>query len=355
MNDQLLRSSLQRIADEAVVIDLRSRVRARVRVIRRRRRAASAALSVAAVLVTALLITSPSEPDAAPPTDRPPPTAVLSGAPLGGVAGATLAVVDPGSGGIWVVAPGGRVARLPVPTPSQSGALPSLSADGAVLSLGSPGRATLVRTEDGSSSVVDLPGEDEHLVAVAPDARTAAYAADNQVDAIELTLVSLDGSDPSTVEVTASAAAGALVPVVWSDDGASVLVLEGAGATRVDLEPSPRPRRGVFVHDDLVLAHGWAAAPDLSRFAMGSASTSDGRRLWSVLDAESGRTVEEFRRPSDDRLIGWTAGYRLVWWHRTGSGYAVATTDLAGDASQTELRVRSTLTGLGATWTADEG
>jgi hypothetical protein len=355
MNDQLLRSSLQRIADEAVDIDIRSRVRARARVIRRRRRAASAALSVAAVLVTAVVLTSPSEPDAAPPTDRPAPTAVLSGAPVGGVAGAVLAVVDPGSGNLWVVAPDGRVARLPVATPSLSGALPSLSADGTVLSLGSPSRATLVHTEDGSSRVVDLPGEEEHLVAVAPDARTAAYAADNQVDAIELTLNPLDGSDPSTVAVSTDAAAGALVPVVWSDDGGSVLVLEGAGATRVDLEPSPQPRRGVFVKDDLVLAHGWAAAPDLSRFAMGSASTSDGRRLWSVLDAESGRTVEEFRRSSDDRLIGWTTGDRLVWWHRTRSGYAVLTTDLAGGATRMELRVRSTLTGLGATWTADEG
>jgi hypothetical protein len=224
-----------------------------------------------------------------------------------------------------------------------------------VLAFGSPGRATLVRTTDGSSREVDLPSAAEHLVSVSPDGRTAAYAVDNQVDAIELTLVPLDGSGPSPVRVTTSKAAGALVPVVWSDAGSSVLVLEGPGATRVDLRPSARAGRGVFVKDDLVLAHGWAAAPDLSRFAMGSASTSDGRRRWSVLDTETGRTVEEFRRPVDDRLIGWTAADRLVWWHRTGSGYSVVTTDQAGDATRAVLRVRTTRTGLGATWTADEG
>jgi hypothetical protein len=355
MNDQLLRTSLHRIADDAEVVDLRPQVHARARVLRRRRRMASVVASAAAVLVAAAVLTSPSEPDAAPPADRPSPSVELSEAAVGGIAGAVLAVVDPVSGTAWVIAAGGRAARLPVPVPSLPGALPSLSANGAVLAFGSPGRATLVRTTDGSSREVDLPSAAEHLVSVSPDARTAAYAVDNQVDAIELTLVPLDGSGPSPVRVTTSKAAGALVPVVWSDAGSSVLVLEGPGATRVDLRPSARAGRGVFVKDDLVLAHGWAAAPDLSRFAMGSASTSDGRRRWSVLDTETGRTVEEFRRPVDDRLIGWTAADRLVWWHRTGSGYSVVTTDQAGDATRAVLRVRTTRTGLGATWTADEG
>jgi hypothetical protein len=88
---------------------------------------------------------------------------------------------------------------------------------------------------------------------------------------------------------------------------------------------------------------------------MSMASTSDGQREWSGLDAGSGRTTQEFNRPSDARLIGWTAADRLAWWQRTGSGYAVVTTDLGGAAPRTELRVRSALTGLAAAWSHDAG
>ena len=142
---------------------------------------------------------------------------------------------------------------------------------------------------DGSATEVPGPDELDHLVSVSPDGRTAAYAVDDQVDLIDLTLVPLDGGPPTTVQVTSSGAAGELVPVVWSDDGSAVLVLEGLGATRVDLGATPRPARGVFVKDDLVLAYGWAVAPDLSRFAMGGARTlAGGQRQWQVLDAETG-------------------------------------------------------------------
>lgn len=357
MTDQQLRTAMQHLADEVTVVDLRPRVRARTRVLRRRRRMAAVAAPVAAVAVAAALLSTPSGPESAPPAGRTPvPTVDLTGAPTGGLAGAVLSVVDTASGNAWLVTAGGRTARLPVRIPSPSGALPTLSADGTVLSFGGPGRATLVRSEDGAVTEISLPDAQENLVSVSPDGRTIAYAAGNRVDAVELTLVPLDDSPPSTLPVTTSKAAGALVPVVWSDDGSSLLVLEGAGATRVDLEPSPRAGRGVYVKDDLVLAHGWAAAPDLSRLAMSSASSLGGeRRRWHVLASDDGRTTDELNRPADDRLIGWTADDRLVWWHRTAGGYYVLTTDTAGRSMRRELRVSSRSPALGATWTADRG
>ena len=112
----------------------------------------------------------------------------------------------------------------------------------------------------------------------------------------------------------------------------------------------------MHVKEDLVLAHGWAAAPDLSRFAMGAASTlAGGRRQWQVLDADSGQTVGVITRPTVDRLIGWTVDDRLVWWLPTGDGYLVLTTDIAGHSPRRELRVVSDLPGLVGTWTEDEG
>jgi len=233
---------------------------------------------------------------------------------------------------------------------------PALSAGGTLLSFGGAGLATLVRTADGGVTEVSIPGGRDHHVAVSPDGRTVAYAEDNQVDAVELTLRRLDDTPPTTVRVTASAAAGALVPVVWSDEGSSLLVLDGNGATRVDLRPGPRAGRGVYAQTDLVLANGWAAAPDLSRFVMSDAAPlAGGQRRWLVLDSDDARRTEALNRPADDRLIGWTAGDRLVWWHRTADGYSVVTSDTAGRSLRTELRLPSELPNLTATWSEDQG
>ena len=143
---------------------------------------------------------------------------------------------------------------------------------------------------------------------------------------------------------------------MWSDDGSGLLVLDGNGATRVDLLPRPRVGRGVYAETDLVLANGWAAAPDLSRFVMSDAAPLVGeRRKWLVLDSDDGHLTEALTRPADDRLIGWTADDRLVWWHRTADGYSVVTTDTAGRSLLTELRLPSELPNLAATWSEDQG
>lgn len=357
MTDQQLHTALQQIADEVTVVDLGARVRARTRTLRRRRRVASVAAPIAAVLVAATLLSTPSAPESAPPADRTPaPTVDLAEAPVGGLDGARLVVTDLDSRVAWLVTPAGRAARLPVRVDSLPGARPALSADGTVLSFGSPGRATLVHTADGRVSTTDIPGGQDHHVSVSPDGRTVAYAADAPAGAIELTLVPLDGSPPTTVTVTASAAAGALVPVVWNDDGSGLLVLDGTGATRVDLRPTPRTGRGVYAEGDLVLANGWAAAPDLSRFLMSDAAPfGEGLRQWLVLASDDAHLRETLTRPADDRLIGWTSDDRLVWWHRTGGGYSVVTSDLAGRSLRTELRLTSSLPNLAASWSEDQG
>ncbi len=358
MTDRELRSALAHIAGEVTVVDLGPRVRARTHVLRRRRRVAAVAAPVTAVVVAAALLASPSEPDAAPPADpRRVPTVELSQAsrgPLG--SSAVLGIVDSSSKASWLVTRGGRAATLTGPAVALPGAPPVLSAGGSTLSFGGAGTVTALSSVDGTATEIPAPDGLDHLVSVSPDGSTAAYAVDNQVDAIDLTLVPLDGSPHTTVPVTTTTAAGELVPVVWSDDGSAVLVLEGLGATRVELGRTPRPGRGVHVKEDLVLAHGWAAAPDLSRFAMGAAGTlAGGQREWQVLDANSGRTVGVIARPTVDRLIGWTADDRLVWWLPTGDGYTVLTTDIAGKSPRRELEVVSDLPGLVATWTEDEG
>ena len=357
MTDPQLRSAMQRIADEVTVVDLGARVQARTRILRRRRRAVSAAASIAAVLVAAALLSSPSEPESAPPADRTPaPTVDLTEAPVGGLDGARLSVMDMDSRVAWLVTAAGRAARLPVRVDSLPGARPALSSNGTVLSFGGPGLATLVSSADGEVTTMNIPGGRDHHVSVSPDGRAVAYAADNQQDAIELTIRPLDDSPPTTLTVTTSAAAGALVPVVWSDDGSALLVLDGSGATRVELQPEPRAGRGVYAEADLVLANGWAAAPDLTRFVMSDAAPVDGgQRQWVVLDSADGHVTEAVTRPADDRLIGWTAGDRLVWWHRTGAGYSVVTTDTAGRSPRTELRLTSQLPNLAATWSEDQG
>ena len=358
MTDRQLRGTLARIADDVTVVDLGPRVRARSRVLRRRRRVAAVAAPVAGVLVAAALLASPSEPDAAPPAgpDQA-PTVELSQSsrgPLGSAA--VLGLVDSDSGAAWVVTRGGRAATVSGPAVALPGAPPVLSADGSVLSFGGAGTVTALSTIDGEVTEVPAPDGLNHLVSVSPDGRTAAYAADNQVDAVELTLVPLDGSPHTTLQVTTTGAAGELVPVVWSDDGSAVLVLEGLGATRVDLGATPRPTRGVYVKEDLVLAHGWAASPDLDRFAMGATRTlAGGQRQWHVLDSESGQTVEVISRPTIDRLIGWTGDDRLVWWLPTGDGYTVLSTDTAGESPRRELRVVTELPNLVATWTEENG
>lgn len=358
MTDRQLRGTLAQIADDVTVVDLGPRVRARSRVLRRRRRVAAVAAPVAGVLVAAALLASPSEPEAAPPAGpRGVPTVELSQASrdlLG--SGAVLGLVDSDSGTAWVVTRGGRAATVTGPAVALPGAPPGLSADGTVLSFGGSGQVTALSTVDGQATELPAPDGLNHQVSVSPDGRTAAYAVDNQVDAVQLTLVPLDGGQPTTVPVTTSGAAGELVPVVWSDDGTAVLVLEGLGATRVDLGSTPRPARGVHLREDLVLAHGWAASPDLARFAMGATRTlAGGQRQWHVLDSESGRTVDAINRPTVDRLIGWTGDDRLVWWLPTGDGYTVLSTDTAGRSPRRELRVLSDLPNLVATWTEDEG
>ncbi len=356
MTDQQLRSALQRVADDVRVVDLGARVGARRQVLRRRRRVAAVAAPVVAVAVVAALLSAPSEPTAAPPASRSTVPAVdLPATSAEGLDRAALAVTDVDTGDTWLVTAGGRAAHVPVTTESLPGALPTLSARGTVLSFGGPGRATLVRGADRAVTELDLADKQHHQVSVSPDGRTLAYAADNQVDAIELRLVPLDGTPPTSLAVTTTAASGALVPAVWSDDGSGLLVLDGKGATRVDLVPSPRADRGVFVHEDVVLAHGWAAAPDLSHFVMSApASTSGGQRRWLVLDSTDGNATDVLTRPANDRLMGWTADDRLIWWHRTAYGYAVLSSDTGGRALRPELRVTSVLPNLGATWSEED-
>lgn len=356
MTDQQLRSALTQVADEVAVVDLRPGVRARTRVLRRRRRAAVLAAPVAASMVAAVLLSPPSEPESAPPADpTPAPTVDLAHAPTGGLDGAQLVVIDNDSRDTWLVTSDGRSARLPVRVDSLPGAQPALSAGGTVLSFGSPGLATLVRSADGEVTELGIPGQQEH-VSVSPDGRTVAYASGDHAHGIVLTLQAVDGTTRKTLTVPTSAA-GALVPVVWSDDGSGLLVLDGKGATRVDLRPTPpRTGRGVYVRDDIVLANGWAAAPDLSRFVMSeSAPLEGGRRTWLVLDSEDGNNAEALTRLAADRLIGWTIDDRLVWWHRTADGYSVVTTDTAGRSLRTELRLPSGLPNLQATWSEDQG
>ena len=358
MSERELRATLTHIADDVRVVDLGPGVRARTQVLRRRRRAAAVAVPVVAALAAAALLANPSEPSAAPPAGpRGAPTVELTEAstdPLG--AGASLGVVDRETGTAWLVTRGGLAAQAPVPTVLLPGAPAVLSAGGRYLTFGSSRQIRWANSVDGSTGMLAASPGPERLVAVSPDGRTAAYATDNQVDAVELTLTPLDGGAPTTLPVTATAAAGTLVPVIWSDDGSAVLVLDGMGATRVDLDGEPRPARGAHVKEDLVLSYGWAAAPDLSRFAMGATRTlAGGQRQWMILDSESGEPVEAVVRRSVDRLIGWTPDDRLVWWLPTGDGYTVLTTDTGGQSPRTEMRVVSDVPNLLATWTEDMG
>jgi hypothetical protein len=242
---------------------------------------------------------------------------------------------------------------LPAPVRSLPGALPTLGAGGSVLAFGTVTEATLESTGDGTRTVIRTADGQPHLVSVAPDGGTVAYAADNQVDAVELTLVGRDGSAPRTVQVTSAAAAATLVPTAWSGDGTAVLVLDGSGATIVDLSPRPASRPSVHVAEQVVLAHGWAVAPDLSRFAMSEATSVRGDRRWMLFDSGDGTRTAVFTRPAADRLMGWRADDRLVWWHRSADGYTVVTTDTAGRSPRTVLRVLSGRQHLGATGTAD--
>ena len=345
MSDRRLRATLEQIADDVSVVDLGPRVRARTQVLRRRRRAAAIAVPVVTVIAAAALLANPPEPDAAPPAGpREVPTVDLAQAPTGPLAaGASLAVIDRETGTAWLAARGGRVARQQVPEALLPGAPAVLSAGGTFLTFASSTQISWVNGVDGTPGELAAPEGPERLVAVSPDGRTAAYAMDNQLDAVELTLTPLDGSPPTTLPVTSNAASGTLV-----------LVLDGLAGTRVDLDPEPQPARGAHVKEDLVLSHGWAAAPDLTRFAMGATRTfAGGQRQWMVLDAESGETAEVVVRPSGDRLIGWTPEDRLVWWRPTDDGYAVLTTDTGGQAPRREMHVVSDRPNLLATWTED--
>ena len=356
MTDRELRGALAEIADEVTTVDLGPRVRARAQVLRRRRRAAVVAAPVVGLLVAAGFLAAPTGTGAAPPAGpRRAPTVELSDAargPLGSTA--VLGILDPGSSSTWLVDRRGRAATVTGTGVSSLRTPPVLSGGGSVLSLGGPGTVRAVSGIDGTVTRVQGPDRD-HLVSVSPDGRIAAFAVDDRVDSLHLTLVPLDGGTATTVLVTTSRAAGELVPVVWNDDGSAVLVLEGLGATRVDLSGArPRPERGVYVKDDLVLAYGWAAAPDLSRFAMGAAQAlGGGQRQWQVLDARTGAVVDVVTRPMDDRLIGWIDDNRLVWWRPTGDGYTVLSTDTAGRSPRRELRVESDRPHLVGSWTED--
>src|SRR6476659_7989401 len=240
-------------ADEVAVVDLGPRVRARARVVRRRRRAMAVAVPVLAALVAAGYLAAPSSRDGATPAGDHVPVIDLEAAPPGGVSGATLAIVDTGTGDTWVATAAGKAARLSTPVRSLPGAVPTLSAAGSVLSFGEPGTVTLVDTVDGSADVREAADAQAHHVSVSPTDGTVAYAADDQVDSIDLVVMRPDSSGWLTVPVTTSAATGALVPTVWSDDGTAVLILEGAGATVVDAvdTASPTPRLGIQVAEPL--------------------------------------------------------------------------------------------------------
>jgi len=356
MTEKQLQTALRTLADEVTVVVLGPRVRARTQFVRRRRRTVliGAAIGVACGAV-ALLLGVPSQPESAPPAERlPNPVVDLTKAPIGGLSGATVAVLDVDSGVTWLVTPSGRAARLTTKLRGLPGQLPTLTSGGAVLSFGSHGAASLVRTSDGSQSELSTRDGQAHQVAVSPDGRTVAFASDNQVDAIELTLVRRDGASRRTLTVTSGAAAGALLPVVWSDDGSAILVLDGKGATRVDLTESPRARPGVHVFEDVVLSHGWAVAPDLSRFVMGVPATVAGQRRWVVFDARDGKPAGTVARPAADRLIGWTSEERLVWWQEQADGYVIVSTDVAGRSAHVELRIDSGRPHLKAVWTEDD-
>ena len=104
----------------------------------------------------------------------------------------------------------------------------------------------------------------------------------------------------------------------------------------------------------LCLSHGWAAAPDLSRFVMSVPATVAGNRRWVVLDARDGKPSGTIARPADDRLIGWTSHERLVWWHERAGGYAIVSTDVAGRSPHVEMRIDSDRPHLKAVWTEDD-
>ena len=355
MSDELVRSGLQRIASEARVVDLSARVSERSRSLRRRRAVAAGVIAALLAVVAVSTLAVAGDQDAAPPAGRlTAPTVVLGDARTGGLPRVALAVVDTSSGTTWLVSRAGRAVRLPIRAASLPGTPPSLSATGGSVVLGGLGEATVVRGADSAVTRLALRAEQHYAMSVSPAGDTVAYAADNGVDGVDLTLQPLDMSPPITLGVTASAAAGVLVPVVWSDDGRTVLVLDGQGATMVDLEPSPRARRSVHMRDDLVLSSGWAASPDLSRFMAGRTMTDDGRRTWRVLDSSDGRAVTAVARPADDRLIGWSSRDRLVWWHETDGGYAVVTTDVDGRRARTEMRLVTRERDLIASW-ADGG
>ena len=74
-----------------------------------------------------------------------------------------------------------------------------------------------------------------------------------------------------------------------------------------------------------------------------------------LLGTGDGRPAGTFSRPAEDRLMGWTPDDRLVWWHRTRTGYTVVSTDTTGGDPRKELRVQSDQPDLEATWTEDAG
>ena len=181
MTEQQLRSALRELADEVTVVELGPTVRARTRVVRRRRRTVAIGAAIAAVCGAAALLGMPSQPESAPPAERlPTPVVDLAKSPVGGLSGATAAVLDVDSGMTWLVAPSGRAARLAAELRGLPGQVPALTSGGAVLSFGSHSATLIVQTADGGRNELSTRDGRPHQVAVSPDGRTIAYASDNQ-------------------------------------------------------------------------------------------------------------------------------------------------------------------------------
>lgn len=356
---ELLRRSLTDLSREVETVDLSRRVHEGTRSLRRRRALTTAVAAVLALIATAAAVAGLVEARSARPAPPAGPVHVdLGSAPVSGLRGAALSVLDRRTGEVWLVATDGRAARLPVRPASLTGAIPTLSSVGSLTVAPSHDSLSVVRGEQASITELAVPDAGDLWPALSPDGESLAYArAPEHAAGVDLTVRPVTGrygSGPQTITIPDGRSSGRLAPVVWRDDGSALLVLEGLGVTRVDVVGStPVARQSVAVTDDLVLSHGWAVAPDLSRFLMSQPElVPSGARRWLVMDTSTGRLSAELERPARDRLIGWQPGGRLVWWHPGHDAHSVVTTDLDGTGARRLLLVSAPGHRLAAAWRA---
>ena len=351
MTETDLTHRLHELAGRVAPVDLRARVAEAGRRRRRRHQVATAAITVGLLVVAVVTVAAIDQPRrAAVPAG--PTTVRLADATRGGVPSPALVVVDPGTRERWLVGADGSVGRLATRPATFTGVLPVWSADGSVLAESGRGQVWLVRSADGSTTTVRAPTDQAFLAAPSPDGSRLALAKDNQVDAIELTLLRRDGTDRTTMVVSRDQAAVASIPVLWSADGKRLLVLDGLGLTLVDLASGhPVPAATRAMPGDTLLGSGWAASPNLSRVVLSDPGTSGGVRRWVLVDVRKGAEIGSFARPAGDRLVGWTPAGRLAWWQRTADGYRLLTTGERGHHQKVRLRVVAPGRSLQAAWT----